>query len=105
MGLKSKLRDLVKARILSGLGKDFSVSKWGLKMLKFKGPIGAAFLALWGFAEYNQCSGLFSFVTQWVSCEILQDALGLIGALGVGAGWFKSDSFHKRKAEDAKFSQ
>ena len=98
VGLRSKIRNAVKGKILNEVGKEFSVSKVGLIMGKYKGPIGAIFLALWSFAEYNDCTGIFSFVNKYVDCGQLRDGLAMIGSLLVGAGWIKSDSFYKKKA-------
>jgi len=102
MGIKS----WVARRAAQEVGKQIVSQKGGPAMkawlLAHKAPIGGVFVAAWGWAMLSGCPPLFGAfdLTRYVSCEHAKDALGMLGALLVGAGVLKSDQFHKDRATE-----
>lgn len=55
-----------------------------------KGPVGAIFLALWGWATLDSCPVYFG-LDFTAHCDLIQQVLGMAGSFMVGAGVISSD--------------
>lgn len=103
MGLKQWLlkRELQKA------GKQFAeadmsgiagkVRDW---VMRNKGPIGAAFCSVWGWAEVTGCPPVYDIDILGLlglTCATATKLLGAVGFFLVGGGFLTKDDMEKRK--------